>query len=187
MLEQLPTERNGCIQRQVTEIFDGEMKANAVDEGLGDAASCPPNVADDIENDTPLSGAVTNEGQKLKLKLVNARLRGLLRELQAPVEKPPGIGWEFGGDSWMRLVGNEFDRNRRKNSRFELSAILREHLLALRTTCSDTSASKVLTLAKNAVSESEQFLIATALILISKPEPDVIHELRSVLEAYHSQ
>ena len=59
----------------------------------------------------------------------------------------------------MRMVGNEFDRNRRKNAKFELSALLREYLSSLRKTSSVT-ASKVLTQTKNAISESEQFLIA---------------------------
>ena len=57
----------------------------------------------------------------------------------------------------------------------------------MQTACSDTSASKVFTQTKNTVLESEQFLLATVLILISQPELDVIHELGSALEAYQSQ
>ena len=187
VLKQLPTERHGRIQRQIAEIFDGEVGMSAARERLASNASFTERVNDGPMCDEPAQDSVANGCQILGLELDKARIRELLQELQAPVEKPPGFGWEFGGDSWMRMVGNEFDRNRRKNAKFELSALLREYLRSLRKNSRDTGASKVLTQTKNAISESEQFLIAAALILSSGPDLDVVNEFKSAIEAYQSR
>ena len=187
VLRQVSAEQNGRIERQITEIFNGELGLSADREGPASHVSQTKRVNEGAISDESAQDSGANTCQISGLELDMARIRGLLQELQAPVEKPPGFGWEFGGDSWMRMVGNEFDRNRRKNAKFELSALLREYLSSHRKTSSDTAASKVLTQTKNAISESEQMLIAVALVLVSHSELDVLPELESVLKAYQSR
>ena len=84
----------------------------------------------------------------------------------------------------MQQVGNEFDRNRKKNAKFELSALVRSYLRDLRKASSDAASSKTITQAKKAISESDQFLIAVTLVLSSSTTTDLVSDLQEVLTAY---
>jgi cytochrome c biogenesis protein ResB len=76
---------------------------------------------------------------------------------------------------------------RKKNARFELSAMIRSYLNELRDATDDAEALKTLTQTKNSISESEQLLVAVTIILRSCALTDVIRELRRALAGYRSQ
>ena len=187
VISQLPTKKTGKIERRISDLFNGVT--DVMFEAESSTAIVPQRAhTKGYGEDTyfPLSQLESSDYSKV-MQFDSEKSRTLLREFGAPIEKPPGYIWEFGGDSWMKLVGNEFDRKRKKNARFELSAMIRSYLNELRDATDDAEALKTLTQTKNSISESEQLLVAVTIILRSCALTDVIRELRRALAGYRSQ
>jgi hypothetical protein len=183
IVSQLPPQKTGKIERQITEIFDGKTAVTVEHDAQ------PQRVPKRYHGDTDdgVHSELVGSGDRktsISMEFDREKARVLLKEFGASIEKPPGFNWKFGGDSWMQQVGNEFDRNRKKNAKFELSALVRSYLRDLRKASSDAASSKTITQAKKAISENDQFLIAVTLVLSSSTTTDLVSDLQEVLTAY---
>lgn len=183
IVSQLPPQKTGKIERQITEIFDG--KTAVIVEHDAQPQKDPKRYHGDFDGGVHSEAAGSGDKRtSISMEFDREKARELLKEFGASIEKPPGFNWKFGGDSWMQQVGNEFDRNRKKNAKFELSELVRSYLRDLRKASSDAASSKTITQTKKAISENDQFLIAVTLVLSSSTTIDLVSDLQEVLTAY---
>lgn len=110
-----------------------------------------------------------------------SKINMLLSELNTEIEAPPSKLWEFGGDSWMKQVGNEHDRNLIKNAKFELTSELRILLRMLRDRAETDQQRKLCSRAKTWILDSAESLMAVAQIFSkSRNDSEIFAQLLSI-------
>jgi hypothetical protein len=128
-----------------------------------------------VPQQAPTSRMVDNRPEAI------SKINMLLSELNTEIEAPPGKLWEFGGDSWMKQVGNEHDRNLIKNAKFELTSELRILLRMLRDRAETDQQRKLCSRAKTWILDSGESLVAVAKVFSkSRDDSEMFAQLLSI-------
>ena len=144
-------------------------------EALGLKFSGSNGNSGDVPQQAPTSRMVDNRPDAI------SKINMLLSELNTEIEAPPGKLWEFGGDSWMKQVGNEHDRNLIKNAKFELTSELRILLRMLRDRAETDQQRKLCSRAKTWILDNAESLVAVAQIFSeSRNDSEIFAQLLSI-------